>query len=44
MAEPAPGGPQDGKDGAHAKPGGPDIGPKPQPDSQHPPAQPKHGK
>ncbi|MFI1226239.1 MULTISPECIES: hypothetical protein [Streptomyces] len=37
------GGPNDGKGGSHAKPGGPSIGQKPSPDGSGPAPGPKHG-
>ncbi len=41
---PTTGGPDDGKDPGHAKPGGPIIGPPPSPDGQNPTPDPKHKK
>ncbi|KDN80455.1 hypothetical protein [Kitasatospora cheerisanensis] len=44
MGDENKGGEQDGGGGAHAKPGGPAIGPKPSPDGQGPAPDPKHKK
>lgn len=44
MADEPKGGPDDGREPSHSKPGGPLIGPPPSPDSQNPPAEPKHKK
>ncbi|MFF3110223.1 hypothetical protein ACFVSN_13605 [Kitasatospora sp. NPDC057904] len=42
MGDENKGGPNDGKGGGHAKPGGPVIGPKPSPDGQGPDKGGKH--
>ncbi|MED7948874.1 hypothetical protein PUR61_18145 [Streptomyces sp. BE20] len=42
MGDENKGGPKDGGGGAHAKPGGPQIGPEPSPDGQNPKPEPKH--
>lgn len=44
MSDEPKGGPDDGQEGAHRKPADPLIGPKPSPDGQNPPPDPKHKK